>query len=178
MVADVLRQFRDATFRTNKDYQKGLSNLPDSFSERHIQLRDFTDDNIVLLNNGDLGVIYKFNGVYDEILDYDGLLESLHSFMKGIRSVSSGIPSHLNLRNTIVQLILKQRELKVPPSKVVNGREQVFSDSIIGKILKEEEENLFSRGLVEKSFFITIRFSPPHSLGQKTIHSWKSHCPI
>ncbi|MBY0517488.1 MAG: hypothetical protein K2P81_11295 [Bacteriovoracaceae bacterium] len=164
MVADVLRQFRDATFRTNKDYQKGLSNLPDSFSERHIQLRDFTDDNIVLLSNGDLGVIYKFTGVYDEILDHDGLLESLHSFMKGIRSVSSGIPSHLNLRNTIVQLILKQRELKVPPSKVVNGRAQVFSDSIIGKILKEEEENLFSHGLVDKSFFITIRFSPTHRM--------------
>lgn len=173
MVAEALRHFRDNTFRRRRDFQKESSNLPDSFSERHIQLRDFTEDNIVLLSNGDLGVIYKFDGVYDETLDQEGLLDSLNSFMKGIRSVSSGIPSHLSLRNTVVQLILKQRELKAPLPKGVNGQERVFSETFVGNILSKEEENLFSYGLVEKSFFITIRFSPPNSLrqGQSIIKS-------
>lgn len=160
MMDKVFDKFRSSSFKTEENYLKVSSDLPDSFSERHVELRDFTDDNIALLSNGDLGVIYELNGIYDEILDQEGLLESLSSFMKGFRSIASGIPAHLNLRNSTIQLILKQRELKSPPLKHVNGQERSFSDTVVGKILAEEENYLYRLGLVKKSFFITIRFSP------------------
>lgn len=160
MLSETLHRFNLSSFKTCKDYSKASESLSDSFSEKHIELRDFSSENIVFLSNGDLGVIYEINGIYDEILDQEGLIEKLHSFMKGFRSVGTGIPSHQSLRNTTVQLILKQRELKIPPAKLVKDKRHLFSETIIGKILQEEEDELFKLGLVRKSFFITIRFSP------------------
>lgn len=154
MLTETLQKFNLSSFKTSKNYLKASEDLPDSFSEKHIELRDFSPDNVVILKNGDLGVIYEINGVYDEILDQEGLIEKLHSFMKGFRSVGTGIPSHLSLRNTTIQLIHKQREIKTPPQK------HHFSDTNVGRILQEEEEELFKRGLVRRNFFITIRYSP------------------
>lgn len=151
MLVNQIQKFNLNAFRTVKDYNKAARSLPDSFTERHIELRDFSPDNIVFLNNGDLGVIYEINGLYDEILDHECLLEKLHSFMKGFRSVGTGVPSHLNLKNTTIQFILRQRELKSPPYQ------RPFSDTIVGNILKEEETELFKLGLIQKRFFITIR---------------------
>lgn len=154
MLANQIQKFNLNAFRTLKDYSASAKSLPDSFTERHIELRDFSPDNIAFMNNGDLGVIYEISGVYDEILDHEGLLEKFHSFMKGLRSVGAGIPSHLSLKNTTIQFILRQRELKSPPTQ------SKFSDSLVGNILKEEEAELFKLGLIQKRFFITIRLSP------------------
>lgn len=163
MMSKTISDFRDSLFKTSKDYQKISDRLPDSFSERHIDLRDFTEDHIVLLKNGDIGVIYEVEGIYDEVLDNEGLIEQLNSYMKGFRSVAAGIPSHLNLRNTTIQFILRQRELKSAPAKDFKGKHFEFSENITGKILKDEEETLFNLGLLQKSFYLTIRFSPPKS---------------
>ena len=158
MFAETLNQFNLSAFKTRKDYAKASFNLPDSFPEKHIELRDFSSESIVILKNGDLGVIYEINGIYDEVLDQDGLTEKIHSFMKGFRSVGTGIPSHLNLRNTTVQLILKQREIKSPL------KNHTYNESTVGKILQQEEKELFKRGLVKKSFYIAIRFAPENTI--------------
>lgn len=168
MLSEIIQKFNKSSFKTTKDYLRASESLSDSFNEKHIELRDFSVENIAFLSNGDLGVIYEINGIYDEILDQDGLIEKLHSFMKGFRSVGTGIPSHQNLRNTTIQLILKQREIKNPPEKYINGKKHTFSDTIVGKILQEEEEELFKLGLVKKSLFITIRFSPDTSKDMNT----------
>ena len=157
MLAETLNQFNLSAFKTRKDYAKASFNLPDNFPEKHIELRDFSPESIVILKNGDLVVIYEINGIYDEVLDQDGLTEKIHSFMKGFRSVGTGIPSHLNLRNTTVQLILKQREIKSPL------KNHTYSESTVGKILQQEEKELFKRGLVKKDFYITIRFAPENT---------------
>jgi TraG P-loop domain len=162
MLAETLNQFNLSAFKTRKDYAKASFNLPDSLPEKHIELRDFSSESIVILKNGDLGVIYEINGIYDEVLDQNGLTEKIHSFMKGFRSVGTGIPSHLNLRNTTVQLILKQREIKSPQ------KNHTYSESTVGKILQQEEKELFKRGLVKKSFYITIRFAPENTTNRSS----------
>lgn len=149
-----LEKFNNGLLRKDSEYLKAADKLPQSFAEQHIELRDYTEDHIVLLSNGDLGVIYELSGIYDEVLDREGLLEKLQSLMKGLRSVSAGVPSHLNLKNTTIQFILRQRETTTPSQKTE------FSESTVGKILQQEETELFSRGLLTKRFFITIRLSP------------------
>lgn len=161
MTQSIFTKFNRSFFKKVNEYEMAKQLLPDSFSENHIDLREVTDSNIVILKNGDLGVIYKVSGVYDEILDMELLSESLNPFMKAFRSITGGIPAHLSQRNVSLQFLMKQREISSPPLKQnKEGYPVTFSNTSIGNILDREEQNLFKIGLIQRDFYFSIRFTP------------------
>ena len=148
-------------YRTKNEEAQTLNSMPESFSEKHIDIADYTDESIAIMSNFDFGAIYRIQGIYDEVLDMSSLEDKLQGLFKAIRSVSTGIPSHLNNKNTVIQVIMKQREIKSPLEKRLNGKTFEFSKTEIGELLKKEESIVFSKGLISRDFFIAIRFTPP-----------------
>jgi type IV secretory pathway VirB4 component len=143
---------------TSQDLVKILE-LPQSFAEAHIPLREHLGNGIFLLSSGDLGVVYEIEGIYDELLSESELHGSLTPFMKFLRQIVVGIPNYAGLRNTVVQLICSQRE----QTKIPNPIRNVASEA--GKILRAEELQLFEMGLVKRRFFLTVRYTPSRESG-------------
>jgi hypothetical protein len=146
----------------NSDLERLLA-LPESFAEAHIPVRAHLGSGIFLLANGDLGVVYSLAGVYDELTGGEDLQVAVYPLMKFMRQIVLGIPSHASLRNTVVQLICSQREVKDVPEKVVAGAPYNFSETDVGGILGAEERRLFQMGLVRRRFLVAVRYTPPKS---------------
>ena len=137
---------------TVKGLQKALI-LPKTFSEAHIDIRECLDENIYLLSNGDLGVVYELSGIYDEILTEGELADQIYPIYKAIRSLCSNIPNHEEYQNTVLQLICSQRGIsktRIKPSE----------NSLAEEIIENEEDYLLSIGLVKRRFYLAVRFSP------------------
>lgn len=166
---NLLSLINNRSFRTRKDEARSYEKLPESFCERHIDIADYTTDNIALMKNFDLGAIYSIRGIYDEVLDMMDLEEKLQGLFKAIRSMATGIPSHLNKKNIVIQVIMKQREIKKPLEKVLGNKPFNFRDDVVGEILKEEELQIFSRGLIKRDLYISIRYSPTRILSKNSI---------
>jgi len=126
--------------------------LPDSFAEAHIHLREDLGDNVMLLSNGDLGVVYEVEGIYDEPLTEDGLESEAYDYQKFLRNLVCGYPAFLNPKNVVVQFILNQREITKCP-------ENSYSSLPVGKFLGSEEAKIFELGLLKKKFFICVRYT-------------------
>lgn len=140
---------------------KALEVLPDSFSEAHLDIRDHLQNNIFLLNNKDLAVMYKINGIADETMTMEELEQNFASYLKGLRSVCLGVPNYLGKGNCVVQVICSQRVINEPLDLKINGKKHTYSDSPCGKLLKAEGELLFDNlNLVERSFYLTVRYTP------------------
>lgn len=145
--------------RTVHEYVKSMQ-LPPSFAEAHFKIREDIGDNIYLLSNGDLGVVYEIPGIYDEPLGQEELGGDIFTYFKFLRQIMTGIPLASNAGNVVVQVICSQRPLLSPPEKINDlGEEKTFSKTEVGKILKEEERKLFEIGaLFKRKFYIAIRY--------------------
>ncbi len=139
---------------TTHDALARILQLPESFAEAHIPMREHLGDGIFLLASGELGVVYEVEGIYDELLSESELQAELSPFMKFLRQIVVGIPNYAGLRNTVVQLICSQRTLSEIP-RPVRG---VATEA--GAILRTEEERLFRLGLVQRRYFLTVRYMP------------------
>lgn len=143
---------------TNGDLARTLE-LPQSFAEAHIPLREHLGNGVFLLASGELGVVYEVDGIYDELLSEAEILGALNPFMKFLRQIVVGIPTYAGLRNTVVQLICTQREQKGIPDPV----RPVKSEA--GSILRSEEDRLFSMGLVQRRYLMCVRYTPSKDTG-------------
>lgn len=145
-----------------RDYLEALK-LPESFAEAHIPVREVLSNNVFLLKNGDLGVVYEFSGVYDEPLTYSQLQDEFTPLFKFLRQISLGVPMTENHQNTVLQVLCSQREQKVPPPKPPQGKGGPFefSQTDLGRLLQTEEEALFSLGIVRRRFFLAVRYVVP-----------------
>ncbi len=143
---------------TKGDLARALE-LPLSFAEAHIPLREHLGNGVFLLASGELGVVYEVDGIYDELLSESEILGALTPFMKFLRQIVVGIPTYAGLRNTVVQLICSQREQKSIPNPV----RPVKSEA--GGILRSEEDRLFSMGLVQRRYLMCVRYTPPKDTG-------------
>jgi type IV secretory pathway VirB4 component len=139
---------------TTHDALARILQLPESFAEAHIPLREHLGDGIFLLASGELGVVYEVEGIYDELLSESELQAEISPFMKFLRQIVVGIPNYAGLRNTVIQLICSQRTLSEIPSPV-----RVVTTEA-GAILRTEEERLFGLGLVQRRYFLTVRYTP------------------
>jgi hypothetical protein len=139
---------------TTHDALARVLQLPESFAEAHIPLREHLGNGIFLLASGEFGVVYEVEGIYDELLSESELQADLSPFMKFLRQIVVGIPNYAGLRNTVVQLICSQRTLSEIPSPV----RDVTTEA--GAILRTEEERLFGLGLVQRRYFMTVRYTP------------------
>lgn len=144
---------------TNKDYESEL-HLPQSIAERHIGIRMYLGDGVFLLENGDLGIVYECQGIFDMPLTVDVLESRLTPFESFIRSLICGIPSHHDNSGTIVQLICSQR----PVDDHIDS-EDIYPSNLAGKILKQEEKHLFSMNPIYRKFLICVRWTPSPSSG-------------
>ena len=127
-------------------------NLPDSFAEAHIHLREDLGDDVILLSNGDLGVVYEIDGIYDEPLTEEGLEQEVFDYQKFLRNLVCGYPSFLNPKNVVVQFILNQRDISKCP-------ENSYSSLPVGEFLSAEEKKMFHLGLLKKRFFVCVRYT-------------------
>lgn len=133
--------------------------LPKSFSEAHFKIREDIGDNIFLLSNGDLGVVYEIPGIYDEPLEYEDLSSEIAVYYKFLRQIISGVPLASGKGNIVCQLICSQRPVYESPKKLDNlGNEIKRTSTEIGKILSQEESKLFEVGLFKRKFYMAIRY--------------------
>ena len=129
--------------------------LNDSFSEAHLDLREYLGDGIYLLKNGDLGVAYAFQGVHDEPMAREEFQDGLANFVAGMKTLICGIPQEKDLSNVVIQVISSQRRV------AQKSWQKIFSQEISGKILSAEEAALFEHlHLCDRRFFLTIRYAP------------------
>lgn len=152
---------RFSEIKTVNEYMKSIK-LPLSFAEAHFKIREDIGDNIYLLSNGDLGVVYEIPGIYDEPLGFEELSGDIFTYYKFLRQIMTGIPLGSNSGNVVVQIICSQRPIFSPPVKLNDlGKETYFSDTEVGKILREEEKSLFENSkfnFIKRKFFIAIRY--------------------
>lgn len=145
------------------DMKKSIE-LPPSFAEAHIPLRQELMNHIFLLSNGDLGLVYEINGIYDEPLTSQELEEKIYPLFKFVRQLCVGIPAHSDYKNTAIQIICSGRQIEKPLpkplTKPIETQAYSFSQTDVGHILETEEELLFQLGLVKRRFFLTVRFKP------------------
>lgn len=130
-----------------KDLEKILNNIPETVSEKHIDIRHQFDDFIFMMKDGGFGVVYKIDGIYDEPLNTN----TVHSFLEKIKNSIEEMMSSLKV---VAQIYFKQREINKKP-----GSEFNYSDTSIGKILKSEEIKFFQSGMIQKEFYLCFRFS-------------------
>jgi len=151
---------------TTKGLKKDIA-LAKSFAEAHVDLREYLDEDVYLLANGDLGIVYEFDGIYDEVLTEEELTDKIYPLYKAIRTLCTSIPSHEDFQNTVIQLICSQRQEQSERTKKTKGYQ--FSKTITGDLLKSEQDFLFDLGMVKRRFFLCVRFSPEKN--EKTL--WK-----
>lgn len=142
--------------KTPKDFAR-QKELPPSISEAHIDLREELDNNIYLLANGDLGVSYEIQGVYDEVLLHSELYSEFTPIIKFVRALVPGIPAHKALGNTIVQVICSQRVVTLKEDL----RKIETTQSSSQKVLSHEESRLFAAGMLLRKFYVSVRYTPP-----------------
>jgi type IV secretory pathway VirB4 component len=148
---------------TTEDLRRILQ-LPKSFAEAHIPLREHLGDGIFLLASGELGVVYEVDGIYDELLSETEILTAMTAFIKFLRQIVVGIPTYAGLRNTVVQLICSQRLQQGIPNPIHPVK------SAAGSIIRSEEDRLFSMGMVQRRYLLSVRYAPPkdtRSVGQR-----------
>lgn len=132
-----------------------LNRLPDNFCEAHFEVREELENGIFLLKNGDIGAMYKINGVYDEPLTNEELESELLTLHKGLRSVLVGVPSHAGLGNTVISIHFSQR-------RTIEQFGISESDGV-GSILAREERYLYdTQEIVKREIFLSIRFCIKH----------------
>lgn len=129
-----------------KELEAILNNIPETVGEKHLDIRQQLNDYIFMLKDGGLGVMYKIEGVYDEPLNID----QLQSYLNIIKS---SIEETIASFDVVAQLHFKQREINKRP-----GDPFLFSDTSIGKILKNEDESFFKSGMIQREFFLCLRF--------------------
>lgn len=133
-----------------------LSNLPNSFSEAHIDVREYIEDGIFLLKNGDLGAIFKINGFDDEPLTNKDLEARINSLHKGLRSLICGVPSHDNSGNVLVSVHLSQRRVRKSKNPKLNN----LASSDLKDLITGEEKYLYdSQKIVRREILISVRFT-------------------
>ena len=133
--------------------------LPPSFAEAHFRIREDIGDNIFLLSNGDLGVVYEIPGIYDEPLGHDELSSDISVYFKFLRQILTGVPLASNKGNIVAQVTCSQRPIYSPPDKMNEvGKKILHSQREIGKILSEEEKKIFESGLIQRKFYVSIRY--------------------
>ncbi len=148
--------------------------MPPSIAEAHVDLRQELLHNVFWLANGDLGVVYEVEGIYDEPLTHDELNSEVFLFYKLLRAVVPGIPNHAALGNIMVHVICSQRELKDKSRIEIEAKRTHLEPSIAQQIIEKEEDLLFQKGMVERKFYIGVRYSSPRlSLLKRTLKFFK-----
>lgn len=133
-----------------------------NFSEEYIDIRYELENNIFLMENNDLGVIYKIQGIYDEVCTYDDIEEKLSYFFRFFRQILPSLPFGEEKSNVTAQFICSQRSINFPPEKVSPDNKEIYSfnlDTEIGRLLDAEEKNIFKNGLLSRNFYISLRIS-------------------
>jgi hypothetical protein len=139
-------------FPKNKNFLNNyLNNLPENFCEAHFDIREELEAGLYLLKNGDIGAIYKINGIYDEPLTNNDLEQRIHALQKGLRAILVGIPSHESTGNSVVSVHFSQR-------RVLSGISNQISDGIKSIIDTEEAFLYKSQNIVKKEIFLSIRY--------------------
>lgn len=138
-----------------KRFSKGMSELPNSFGEAHIDVREYLEDGIFLLKNGDLGIVYRINGVYDEPMTNNDVETAFSTLHKGLRGVVCGVPSHENKGNTVVSIHLSQRRAMFNE----HTKLATLDESSLKSLLIEEEKYLYeNQEIVKRDILLSIRF--------------------
>lgn len=127
--------------------------LPKTFAEAHVDIKEHVNDGVYLLANGDLGVVFEFSGLHGEIMTYEALTSAIHPLYKTIMSLCTSIPAHEDFQNMVLQLTCSQRALTVPESTAK-------TDGIAAAIIDNEQAYIHSLGLASRRFFLSVRYSP------------------
>ena len=157
-----------------------FQNIPDSFSERHLTIREDMGDHIFLTQEGGLGVVWQIPGICDEpknLEGNDGVISYFALMFRALRELARGIPDDQG--NVTIQFYCSQRETKKAPEKTVSGRPVVYSDSGLGKILSQYEKDLFSViRPVQRKFYLAIHWHPRQSTALSDIIRSAAGCFI
>lgn len=138
-------------------------NLEDSFSEAHLDIREHLDDGIFYLKDGDLGTVYQFDGIYDEPLTNDDLMDQFLNFFKVFRCIGS-IPSSSNNKNVVIQIICSQRRIKCVPAQKYKQSERPE-----GLIIQSDQDSLFEHiAFIERYFYLSIRYKPIEKIKEES----------
>ena len=140
--------------------EKSPNQIPDSFGQRHLSIRENLGGNKFLLSDNKMGVLYSWDGTYDEPKTGRELDDELAIIFKALRELSLGIP--IGSGNVNIQMICSQRETDTAPDKAYNGTKFEFSSSELGEILTEYERDLFTyiKPVIRK-FYLSIVWEPP-----------------
>lgn len=130
--------------------------LPPSISDQHIGLRTHLGDSIFLLENGDLGTVFRIKAISDEHLTEGQLSEAMSSIHKFVAEMIKGVPSITADSSTVVQIICSQREVTEFKHHSDSSRE-----TSAGELIRNEEVSLVHSGLVDREFYLCIRWTPP-----------------
>ncbi len=134
-------------------YRKKAIRLPPSIGESYVGLRSHLGDGIFLLEDGDLGVTYQIDGICDEALTEDELYSAFLPLVKFIRPLVRGIPSYHDDGSTVIQLICSQRIHQ-------STRSSELASNEAGILIADEETHLFKAGLIERTFYLSVRWAP------------------
>ena len=139
--------------RSTKREQRTAIALPPSIAETYVGLRSYLGEGVYLLENGYLGVTYSVDGIYDEVLTENDLYSEFSPYAKFLGVVSRGLPAHKENSSTIIQIICSQRVTTKPDplTGTKNGA---------GAFIAHEMCNLFKGGLIQRRYFLTVRWAP------------------
>lgn len=138
-----------------KGFNKVINELPNSFGEAHIDVREYLEDGIFVLKNGDLGIVYKLNGIYDEPLTNKELETTFSTLHKGLRGIVCGVPSHESKGNTVVSVHLSQRRARYNE----HSKLSTLENSDLKNLLLNEEKYLYeSQEIVKRDVYMSIRY--------------------
>lgn len=129
------------------ELNKYLNYIPETVGEKHVHVYHQDNDRVFLLRNGDIGVVYKFGGIYDEPLNQ----KELDAFLCIIKSSLSHMFSKSQY---VIQFHMKQRP--VTDFKLDKSKQSEFS--IVDSILENELEYINKAKMIFREFFISIRF--------------------
>ena len=126
--------------------------LKTSYAEEHISLRTHLGDHLYLLANGDLGVVYELQGLYDHPETEEGVRGYFKKIYFAVRTMTS-IPSHENNKNLVYQFLCSQRE---------EAKKEIFSPKSAPHDLLKEEENFYrSKELTVRTLYLCLRYETP-----------------
>lgn len=129
------------------DLNKYLGYIPETVGEKHVHVYSQDDEKVFHLNNGDMGVVYKFNGLYDEPLTHAELDEYL-----GI--IKSSLAHMFSKGHYVVQFHMKQR----PVTDFKLDKSQLRSSLIVDSILENELDYINQSKMIFREFLVSIRF--------------------
>lgn len=137
--------------------KKKLDKVEPTFAEKYLHIREEIEPSIFLLKNGDLGAIFRIEGIYDECLTTNEVEERIGTILKSIRSISLGVPSHEQRSNTVIQVLMRQR--KVSKEDVFNGSHENYKKDDLRKLFEEEDFYQFkTQNITKREFLISFRF--------------------